>query len=108
MAVTTVSNASGPTALGAGPDIFADRLLSAPLPHLLAEHGAVVKNVVTDDPTFFGSARRGEDGRIELAVPARRSRQNRDNLTRYLLDQILDSTQAKLPAPLVTFTPGRS
>ncbi|MFD3532065.1 hypothetical protein [Streptomyces sp. NPDC058664] len=83
-----------------------DRLLSAPLPELLAESGAEIIDSSIRDAGFFGAAVQNRDGRISLHLPAGRSDRERDTMARALVGRLFGTDLKPLPASLEVRTYG--
>ncbi|MFJ6348637.1 hypothetical protein ACIQKB_04070 [Streptomyces sp. NPDC092046] len=82
------------------------RLLSAPLPVLLAEANAEIVDSSIRDTEFFGAAvqRRGEP--IRLLLPTGRSARERDTMVRMLVGRLVGAELKPLPASLEARTYG--
>ena len=82
------------------------RLLSAPLPELLAEAGAEIVDSSIRDTEFYGAAvqRRGEP--IRLLLPTGRTARERDTMARVLVGKLLGTDLKPLPASLEARTYG--
>ncbi|PVC73492.1 hypothetical protein [Streptomyces sp. CS081A] len=83
---TTVSTRPGedrPTPL------TVDRLLSAPLPELLASSGAEIIDSSIQDAGFYGAAVQRRDGGISLHLPTGRSAAERDIMARQLVGRLI-------------------
>ncbi|MEU7149167.1 hypothetical protein AB0B15_14195 [Streptomyces sp. NPDC045456] len=65
------------------------RLMTAPLPELLAELGVVLATSGVDDPRFAGEAIRLDDGSVVLAMPPGWDPALSDLLARKLIGQEL-------------------
>lgn len=75
------------------------RLLSTPLPDLLAAADAVLVESSIRDRGFLGAAHPRGDGWV-LSMPANRPKVERDLVARYLLGRALGVDVAPLPGPL--------
>ena len=65
------------------------RLLSAPLPELLATSGAEVIDSSITDAEFYGAAVQHRSGGIRLHLPANRTAEERDLMVRTLVGRVL-------------------
>ncbi|MGA5869281.1 hypothetical protein [Streptomyces cinereoruber] len=68
-----------------------DRLLSAPLPELLASSNAEIVDSPIVHPSFYGLALQDRDGGISLHLPANRSAAERDVMARQLVGRLLSA-----------------
>lgn len=66
-----------------------DRLLSAPLPELLAEVGAEIVDTQVSDPKFLGQVVKPRTGATLLAMPTGRSAFERDTVIRILVGKLV-------------------
>ncbi|MER7623917.1 hypothetical protein [Streptomyces sp. NPDC126503] len=65
------------------------RLLSAPLPELLAEANAEIMDAPSELEAFEGVALRSPKGSIQVVLPKARSARFRDTMARRLVGQLL-------------------
>ncbi|MZE56143.1 hypothetical protein GTY86_33715 [Streptomyces sp. SID5770] len=68
-----------------------DRLLSAPLPELLASSNAEIVDSSIQDAGFYGAAIHRRDGGISLHLPKGRSAAERDVMVRQLVGRLLSA-----------------
>jgi hypothetical protein len=66
-----------------------DRLLSAPLPTLLAEVGAEIVDAPTEYDDFEGVALKPRVGPIQVVLPTARSARHREAVARLIVGQLL-------------------
>lgn len=88
---------SGTTALAPAP-LSTDRLLIAPLPQLLAEHGVEVVEIEAE-PRFTGGTFQRPDGSLLFVRPAGRPVAEWEITARALLGRALRVALPPLPAP---------
>lgn len=88
------------------PRLTVDRLLSAPLPELLAESGAEIVDSSIRDAEFFGAAVQSRNGRISLHLPTGRSDRERDTMVRALVGRLVGADLKPLPVSLEVRTYG--
>ncbi|MFE0651024.1 hypothetical protein ACFVZH_20785 [Streptomyces sp. NPDC059534] len=84
------------------------RLLSAPLPELLAEVGAEIIDAPAQYDSFEGVALRPQTGPIQVVLPKGRSAQYRDTMARALVGRLIGTDLKPLPASLEVRTFGGS
>lgn len=87
------------------PPLTVDRLLSAPLPELLAEVGAEIVETPTVDETMLGKIE-GRLGAARLRMPAGRSAFERDTVVRILVGKLVGAPMRPVPASLDVRTYG--
>ncbi|GGU91142.1 hypothetical protein GCM10010275_30290 [Streptomyces litmocidini] len=68
-----------------------DRLLSAPLPELLASSNAQIVDSSITDAGFYGAAVQRRDGGISLHLPKGRSAAERDVMVRSLVGRLISA-----------------
>ncbi|MFC8009127.1 hypothetical protein [Streptomyces cinereoruber] len=68
-----------------------DRLLSAPLPELLASSNAEIVDSSIQDAGFYGAAVHRRDGGISLHLPKGRSAAERDVMVRQLVGRLVSA-----------------
>ncbi|MEU2236152.1 hypothetical protein [Streptomyces vietnamensis] len=83
-----------------------DRLLSAPLPELLAEVGAEIIDTSVTDETFFGEVVKPRTGRALLCMPTGRSAFERDTIIRILVGKLVGAPMRPVPPSLDVRTYG--
>lgn len=82
------------------------RLITAPLPELLAEANAEIIDSSICDANFFGAAVQNRNGRISLHLPTGRSDRERDTMVRALVGRLVGADLKPLPASLEVRTYG--
>ncbi|MFE0647469.1 hypothetical protein ACFVZH_02610 [Streptomyces sp. NPDC059534] len=87
------------------PKLTVDRLLSAPLPELLAEVGAELVDSTTGDDTTLGKIE-GRPGAARLTMPTGRSDFERDTIARILVGKLHGAPLRPVPASLDVRTYG--
>jgi hypothetical protein len=87
------------TRVPAAQPLTVDRLLSAPLPELLAEVGAEIVDAPASDDTTLGRLE-GRLGAARLTMPAGRSAFERDTVARILVGKLLGAPMRPVPASL--------
>lgn len=97
---------SGPRVPATSNALTVDRLLSAPLPELLAETNAEIVDSSIRDAGFYGAAVQARNGRISLHLPTGRSDRERDTMIRALVGRLVGSDLKPLPASLEVRTYG--
>ncbi|MFD3333542.1 hypothetical protein ACFWV1_12980 [Streptomyces sp. NPDC058700] len=83
-----------------------DRLLSAPLPELLAEVGAEIVDVPVDEHSFLGEAVQPRTGLTRFYMPSGRTAAERDTVIRILVGKVLGAPMRPVPASLEVNTYG--
>ena len=83
-----------------------DRLLSAPLPELLAEVGAEIVDTSVTDDTFFGQVVKPRTGTALLCMPKGRSAFERDTIARILVGKLVGAPMRPVPPSLDVRTYG--
>lgn len=83
-----------------------DRLLSTPLPTLLAEVGAEIIDAPAEYDDFEGIAVRPHVGPIQVVLPKGRSSQYRETMARALVGRLCGTDLKPLPASLEVRTYG--
>lgn len=97
------TNADTNVSVSTTPPLTVDRLLSAPLPELLAEVGGEI--VETDDDKILGKIE-GRLGAAQLRMPAGRSAFERDTVVRILVGKLVGAPMRPVPASLDVRTYG--
>lgn len=83
-----------------------DRLLSAPLPELLAEVGAEIVDVPVDEDAFLGEAVQPRSGLTKFYMPAGRTAFERDTVARILVGKLVGAPMRPVPPSLDVRTYG--
>lgn len=83
-----------------------DRLLSAPLPELLAEVDAEIVDAPSEFDGFEGVALKYHAGPIQVVLPKARSAAHRDSMARLVVGQLFGTDLGPLPASLEVRTYG--
>ncbi|WP_329114508.1 hypothetical protein [Streptomyces sp. NBC_01353] len=84
----------------------AARLVTAPLPELLAEANAQIFETSVADDTFYGEVVRPHAGAAIVCLPKGRSARERDTMARILVGRLLGTPMAPIPASLEVRTYG--
>ncbi|MFC8273779.1 hypothetical protein ACFUJR_14900 [Streptomyces sp. NPDC057271] len=82
------------------------RLVTAPLPELLAEANATVIIAPKRYDNFEGIAIAGQSGGNHIVLPRGRSARQRNTMARMLVGRLLGAEMAQLPASLEVRTYG--
>ncbi len=83
-----------------------DRLLSAPLPELLAEVDAQIVDTSVTDETYLGEVVKPRTGTALLCMPRGRSAFERDTIVRILVGKLVGAPMRPVPPSLDVRTYG--
>ncbi|MFD0074293.1 hypothetical protein ACFVIY_17850 [Streptomyces sp. NPDC127166] len=100
------NNADANVAASKSSPLTVDRLLSAPLPELLAEVNAEIVDTPITDPKFFGQVVKPRIGTAKLCMPAGRSATERDTVIRILVGKLVGAPMRPVPPSLDVRTYG--